>query len=334
MTLSGFALKEDGYAPTMASKSLNEFNKDELYERARKAGIPGRSQMNRDELMAALSNGRKKPSKHVQRSTAPPTTKRSIWSGAITFGLITIPVGLYTAIEDRDISFHLFSGKDKSRVHYKRVSTKSGREVDWDDVVKGYEYEDGKHVLFTKEELDQIPPDSLKVVDVVQFVDGTEIDPIYFDKPYFVAPDKTAVKAYVLFARALEEAGRVGIGKITIREKERLCTLRVKDGLLVLETMNWPDEVRVPAFGQLDVKPRISSQELKMARTLIDHLTSDFDPNAFEDTYRQRLEEAIEAKIEGDEVQLSAPREEPEKVTSLLEALRASVEDTKARRSA
>lgn len=318
------------------SKSLDKLNKDELYERARKAGIPGRSQMDRDELIAALANGQKKPAKpkKAKQPAERPSTKRSIWSGAITFGLITIPVGLYTAIEDRDISFHLFSGKDKSRVHYKRVSTKSGREVDWDDVVKGYEYEDGKHVLFTKEELEQIPPESLKVVDVVQFVDGSEIDPIYFDKPYFVAPTKNAVKAYVLFARALEEAGRVGVGKITIREKERLCTLRVKDDLLILETMNWPDEIRVPAFSQLDEKPRISSQELKMARTLIDQLTSTFDPAAFEDTYRQRLEEAIEAKVDGDEVQLTTPDTEPEKVTSLLEALRASVEENKARRSA
>lgn len=316
-------------------KSLRELSKADLYERARKAGIPGRSQMDRDDLIAVLANGREKSTK---RKTAtrpePPSTKRSIWSGAITFGLITIPVGLYTAIEDRDISFHLFSDKDKSRVHYKRVSTKSGREVDWDDVVKGYEYEEGKHVLFTKEELDQIPPESLKVVDVVQFVDGSEIDPIYFDKPYFVAPDKTAVKAYVLFTRALAEAGRVGVAKITMREKERLCTLRVKDDVLVLETMYWPDEIRVPAFSQLDQKPRISSQELQMARALIDQLTTDFDPTAFQDTYRQRLEEAIEAKIEGDEVQLSTPEAAPEKVVSLLEALRASVEDTKARRSA
>lgn len=326
-----------------SSKGLSELSKGDLYERAQKANIPGRSQMSRDELITALSNGAASHSTSGKKTKASSPhssakerseTKRSIWSGSITFGLITIPIGLYTAIEDRDISFRLYSGKDKSRVHYKRVSTKSGREVDWDDIVKGYEYEEGKHVLFTREELEEIPPESLKVVDVVQFVDGAEIDPIYFDKSYFVAPDKTAVKAYRLFTRALTETGRVGVGKITLREKERLCTLRVKDDILMLETMNWPDEIRVPAFSQVDQATRLSAEELKMARALIDQLTSKFDREAFQDTYRQRLEEAIEAKIEGKEIELTQPELSSEKVVSLLEALKSSVEETKARRSA
>ena len=319
----------------MAKKSLQDLTKSELYEKAQKADVPGRSQMSRTELIKALSNGhaQERPTKSRKRAQAA-TTKRSIWSGAITFGLITIPVGLYTATEDRDIAFHLLSGKDKSRIQYKRVSSKTGREVDWDDIVKGYEYEKGKYVVFTPEELEQIAPESARTIDVVKIVDATEIDPIYFEKSYFVAPSKVGAKAYKLFLRALTESGRVAVAKVTIREKERLCTLRVKEDLLVLETMNWPDEIRVPDFEQLKDNSRISAEELKMARLLIDHLAGEFDPSEFEDSYRQRLEDAIDAKIEGNEIELAPAAAEPATVTNLLDALKASVDQTRAKRSA
>ncbi|HJU82151.1 MAG TPA: Ku protein [Acidimicrobiia bacterium] len=319
----------------MAKKSLQDLTKSELYEKAQKADVPGRSQMSRTELIKALSNGhaQERPTKSRKRAQAA-TTKRSIWSGAITFGLITIPVGLYTATEDRDIAFHLLSGKDKSRIQYKRVSSKTGREVDWDDIVKGYEYEKGKYVVFTPEELEQIAPESARTIDVVKIVDATEIDPIYFEKSYFVAPSKVGAKAYKLFLRALTESGRVAVAKVTIREKERLCTLRVKEDLLVLETMTWPDEIRVPDFEQLKDNSRISAEELKMARLLIDHLAGEFDPSEFEDSYRQRLEDAIDAKIEGNEIELAPAAAEPATVTNLLDALKASVDQTRAKRSA
>ena len=319
----------------MAKKSLQDLTKTELYEKAQKADVPGRSQMSRTQLIKALSNGHapERPAKGRKRPKAA-TTKRSIWSGAITFGLITIPVGLYTATEDRDIAFHLLSGKDKSRIQYKRVSSKTGREVDWDDIVKGYEYEKGKYVVFTPEELEQVAPESARTIDVVKIVDADEIDPIYFEKSYFVAPSKVGAKAYKLFLRALSESGRVAVAKVTIREKERLCTLRVKDDLLVLETMNWPDEIRVPDFEQLKDNSRISAEELKMARLLIDHLAGAFDPSEFEDSYRQRLEDAIEAKIEGNEIELAPTEAEPATVTNLLDALKASVDQTRAKRSA
>ncbi|MET0567021.1 MAG: Ku protein [Acidimicrobiia bacterium] len=313
----------------MATKSLEKLNKTELYERAQEADVPGRSQMDKEELIEALSDGGTGASKN--RSS---TSKRSIWSGAITFGLITIPVGLYTATEDKDISFHLLSGKDESRIQYKRVSAKTGREVDWDDIVKGYEYEKGKYVVFTPEELEQIAPDSARSIDVVQFVDAAEVDPIYFEKSYFVVPTEVAVKAYELFVRALEGSGRVAVAKVAIREKERLCTLRVRDGLVVLETMKWPDEIRQAKFEQLDKKPRLSAQELKMAQQLIDQLTNEFDPKVFEDSYRRRVEEAIEAKIEGNEITVTPAEAPTEKVVDLLEALKSSVEQTKTRRSA
>ena len=337
----------------MSKQSLAKLTKAELYQRAQKAGVAGRSEMGKEELLAALSNGgagaasnASRPkgrssttSKRVARRRTPkikpsPTSSRSIWTGAITFGLITIPVGLYTAIEDRDISFHLLSGKDRSRIEYKRVSAKTGREVDWDDIVKGFEYEKGKYVSFTSEELDRIAPESARAIDVVQFVEASEIDPIYFEKPYYVAPTKVATKAYTLFSRALAEADRVALAKVAIREKERLCALRVQDDVLVLETMYWPDEIRVPKFEQIKTKPRLSNDELKMARLLINQLTDEFDPTRFEDSYRVRLEEAIEAKINGNEVTVAEVEEPAAKVTDLLEALKASVDQTRAKRSA
>jgi DNA end-binding protein Ku len=340
----------------MSKQTLEKLTKAELYERAQKAGVAGRSEMGKQELIAALSGGSTGPSSNGSRAkggssgsgpkrtsrrrrspkTKPsPTSSRSIWSGAITFGLITIPVGLYTATEERDISFHLLSGKDnKSRIEYKRVSAKTGREVAWDDIVKGFEYEKGKYVVFTPEELDRIRPESARAIDVIQFVEASEIDPIYFERPYYVAPTKVATKAYSLFTRALAEADRVAIGKVAIREKERLCALRVHDDVLVLETMYWPDEIRVPNFEQLSTKPRISSDELKMARLLINQLTDEFDPTRFEDSYRLRLEKAIEAKINGDEVTIADVEEPVAKVTDLLEALKASVDETRAKRSA
>ncbi|HET9203639.1 MAG TPA: Ku protein [Acidimicrobiia bacterium] len=317
----------------MAAKTLEKLSKAELYERAQEADVPGRSDMSKDELVDALSAGGKK-AKHGGKRTQPSTAKRSIWNGAITFGLITIPVGLYTATEDRDVSFHLLSSKDKSRIEYKRVSSKTGRQVDWDDIVKGYEYQKGKYVVFTQEELEQIAPDSARVIDVVQFVAADEVDPIFFEKTYFVAPTEVAVKAYSLFVRALEESGRVAVAKVAIREKERLCILRVRDDMVVLETMKWPDEIRQPAFDQLDTTPRVSTKELEMARQLIDQLTGEFDPSIFEDSYRHRVEGAIEAKIEGKEISVAPASAPSEKVVDLLEALKASVDQTKAKKSA
>jgi DNA end-binding protein Ku len=182
--------------------------------------------------------------------------------------------------------------------------------------------------------LEQIAPDSARVIDVVQFVDAGDVDPIFFEKTYFVVPTEVATKAYALLLEALEESERVAVAKVAIREKERLCILRVRDDMLVLETMKWPDEIRVPDFEQLDTKPRVSAQELKMARQLIDQLTGEFDPDVFDDSYRHRVEEAIEAKIEGDEISVAPAAAPSEKVVDLLEALKASVDETKARKSA
>ncbi len=317
---------------------LKERTKDELYELARERDIAGRSDMDKDQLVEALAaaDGSTTAGDETNGGEGeldrPTTTNRSVWKGAITFGLITIPVGLYTAVEDRDISFHLLSGEDGSRIRYKRVSQKTGKEVDWDDMVKGYEYEPGSYVTFTHEELEQIPVASIKAVDIVQFAAADEIDPIYFERTYYVAPEESGVKAYRVLLEALQGSSRVGIGKVTIREKERPCTLRARDDVLVIETMNWPDEIRIPVFETLDAEVSVSDQEVEMATSLIEQLTAEFDPTRFHDSYREKLEEAIAAKIEGEEIQL-APDAEPEsaKVTDLLEALQASVEATKKR---
>lgn len=318
----------------MASKSdLKQLNKSELYDLARERDIGGRSDMDKEELVEALADGSAADGHETGEIERPKTTNRSIWKGSITFGLITIPVGLYTAIEDKDISFRLLSAKTGGRIRYARVDAKTGDEIDWDDIVKGYEYEDGQYVTFTHEELDKIPSDSIRAIDVVQFISIDEVDPIAYERSYYVAPEETGVKAYSLLVQALEESGRVGVAKVTIRDKEQLCQLWPREGVLVLETMNWPDEIRVPDFDQLEETPRISEEEKEMARQLIEQLSGDYEPSRFHDTYRERLEEAIEAKIEGEEVHL-AEEAEPSKVTDLMEALRASVEATRDRKTA
>jgi DNA end-binding protein Ku len=258
---------------------------------------------------------------------------RSIWKGAITFGLITIPVGLYTAVEEKDFRFNQLHGKDNGRIKYKRTCSVCGEEVPYDEIVKGYEFEKGNYVVFTEEEMDAIPADSIKAIDVVSFVPLEEIDPVYFQKPYYVAPEPSGVKAYKLLEKAMNDSGRIGIAKVTLREKERLATLRVRDGIFILETMNWPDEIRKPDFAELEKDVEIRPQELAMAKSLIENLSDTFQPDEFHDTYRERLEAAVQAKIEGQEVAVEATKE-PTQILDLMEALKASVEATKAKTKA
>ncbi|MGH8912041.1 MAG: Ku protein, partial [Acidimicrobiia bacterium] len=198
-------------------EELEKLAKDELYELAQKADLPGRSDMTKKELAKALSEASDSDAEDWSHSGERSETGRAIWTGAITFGLITIPVGLYTATEDRDISFHLLTGDDHSRVRNQRVSAETGKEVEWEELVRGFEYESGRYVVFTDEELDKIPSESQRVVDVVQFTDQDQIDPVYFERSYYVAPADTGVKAYKVLTGALEESGRVGVGKVTIR---------------------------------------------------------------------------------------------------------------------
>jgi len=255
---------------------------------------------------------------------------RSIWNGAITFGLISIPVRLFTAVEEKSLKFHQLHGTDNGRIRYKRVCSVDDEEVPFDEIVKGYEYEKDRYIVFTDEELERLPSDSIRAVDVVSFVPLEEIDPIYFQRSYYLAPEPTGIKAYRLLAQALSESARVGIAKITLREKEHLATLRLRGDVFVLETMYWPDEIREPVA--VDHKVEVRPQELAMAKSLIDNLTDHFDPTQFVDSYRQRLEEAAAAKIAGEEVAVAPAPGEPTQILDLMEALRASVEATKAKK--
>jgi DNA end-binding protein Ku len=264
---------------------------------------------------------------------------RPIWKGSITFGLISIPVKLFSAVQEKSIKFNMLHDEEAcpeggGRIKLKRTCSACDQEVAWDDIVKGYEYSSGHYVTFTPDELSALDVDSIKAIDVVSFVPLTDIDPIYFNKTYYVAPDATGIKAYKLLADALEAEGQVGIAKVALREKEHLATIRLKDDLFVLETMHWPDEIREPEFEELEKKVDVRDTEVKMARQLIQQLSADFDPGEFQDDYRIQLEQMAEKKIEGEEVTVAAEaEEEPTKVVDLMEALKASVADAKKKKS-
>lgn len=259
---------------------------------------------------------------------------KAIWKGAITFGLISIPVRLFSAVEEKSLRFHLLHDEDGGRIRYQRVCSKCGKEVTWEDIVKGYEYSKDHYVTFTEDELKALDVGSIRAIDVVAFVPLTDIDPIYFNRTYYVAPEASGLKAYKLLAEALEAEGQVGIAKVALREKEHLATIRLIDGVFALETMHWPDEIRAPRFEELDKKVEIRDQEVKMARQLIQQLQSDFEPERFVDEYRQKLEELVEKKVSGQEVTVAvAPEEEPAAVVDLMEALKASVEQAKQKKT-
>ncbi|MGH2689823.1 MAG: Ku protein [Actinomycetota bacterium] len=257
---------------------------------------------------------------------------KSIWNGAITFGLITIPVRMYSTVEEKSFKFNQLHAADNGRIRYKRTCATCGEEVPWDQIVKGYEVEKDTYIVFTEEELERLPSDSIRAIDIVAFVPLEEIDPVHFQRSYYLAPEPTGRKAYALLEKALGQSRRVGIAKVSLREKEYLATVRTRDGVFILETMYWPDEIRAPEFEQLAQSVEVRPQELAMAETLIEQLSDHFDPAAFTDSYRARLEEAVKAKIEGREVTV-APQEEPTAVLDLMEALKASVDAVRAQKS-
>lgn len=259
---------------------------------------------------------------------------RPLWKGAITFGLISIPVRLYSAVQEKSLKFHLMHEEDGGRIKQERVCSKCGKKLSWDDLVRGYEYSKDHYVTFTDDELEALDVDSIRAIDVVAFVPLEDIDPIYFNKTYYVAPEQAGLKAYRLLADALEAEGQVGVAKVALREKEHLATVRLKDDVFVLETMHWPDEIRAPEFEELTKKVKIQDSEVKMARQLIQQLASEFNPEEFADEYRAKLEELVQAKVEGAEVTVAAePEAEPTKVVDLMEALKASVEEAKKRKA-
>ncbi|GGV12406.1 non-homologous end joining protein Ku [Actinomadura cremea] len=254
---------------------------------------------------------------------------RSIWKGSISFGLVTIPVKVYSATEQRDVSFHQVHREDGGRIKYKRVCSVDGEEVDYADIAKGYELPSGEMVILTDEDFADLPLSSSRRIDVLQFVEREEVDPIYFAKSYYLEPDAQGAKPYVLLRDALENSGQVAIVKIALRQRESLATLRVRGGVFVLETMLWPDEVRTPDFPFLEEDIEVRKQELTMATSLIESMEGDFDPAEYKDAYREALQAVIDAKIEGREVARPAEEAEEEPAADLLSALRASVEAAK-----
>jgi DNA end-binding protein Ku len=246
-----------------------------------------------------------------------------MWKGAISFGLVTIPVAVYPATEEKTLRFNQIHESDGGRIRMKRTCSIDGEEVPYDEIVKGYEYEKDKYVVLTDDDFDAVPVESSRAIDIVQFVELEQIDPTLYKKSYYLVPDETGAKAYALLREAMSQDDKVGIAKVSFRDKEHLAALRFKDDAFVLETMYWPDEIRsFDADVDLDVKVR--EQELQMARQLIENLTADWNPEEFTDEYREALLKIVEAKINGQEIESVAP-EPAGKVVDLMEALKASV---------
>jgi len=261
------------------------------------------------------------------------TMPRAMWKGAISFGLVSIPVGLYPATEEKTLRFNQLHDKDFRRIKYQRTCAKCGEEVTFDHIVKGYEYEKDKYVVLEDEDFDAVPVESSRAIDILQFVDLEEIDPIYFQKSYYLVPEETGLKAYTLLRQAMSEDGRVAIAKIAFRDKEHLAALRFKDNVFVLETMFWPDEIRAADFEELDKKVNVRLQEIQMAKSLIESLTDEFKPEQFRDEYREALLGIIGKKVSGEEIEV-IPEAEPTRVVDLMEALKASVAAQKQKKQA
>jgi DNA end-binding protein Ku len=249
---------------------------------------------------------------------------RAMWKGAISFGLVTIPVAVYPATEEKTLRFNQLHDEDGGRIRYKRVCEKDGEEVTYEHIVKGYEVEKDRYVVLTDEDFDAVPVASSRAIDIVQFVDVDEIDPMLYKKSYYLVPEETGAKAYSLLREAMKEDDRVGIAKVSFRDREHIAALRFKDDAFVLETMFWPDEIRQADFGGVDVDVDVRDQELTMARQLIDSLTGEWAPEQYRDAYRDALVQIVEAKMNGEEIEVIEP-EPAAKVVDLMEALKASV---------
>src|SRR4051794_23961367 len=252
---------------------------------------------------------------------------RSIWSGAISFGLVNVPVKLYSAVSRKTVRFHQLHDEDHVRIQQKRVCPADGEEVPYDNIVKGYEISPDKYVVIEPEELEALDPKKTRAIEIQEFVDLDEIDPIYFDHPYYLAPDTGATKAYRLLLSAMQETNKVAIARVVIRQKENLVAIRATGDVMTMATMVFHDEVVDP--GTIDEVPekgdtKVAKREVDMAQQLIESLTSDFEPEKYHDEYRERVLELIEAKASGEEISIQPP-EEPAKVPDLMAALEQSL---------
>ena len=261
---------------------------------------------------------------------------KMIWKGAISFGLITIPVRLYPATEEKTVAFHQLHDRDGGRILYTRMCSLCGEEIPYDHIFRGYEYEKGRYVSLSDDDLLAVRARSSRTIDLVEFVDLAAVDPVYFQKPYYMEPEEIGLKPYQLLREAMEGAGKVAVGKLALHAKEHLVVLRPYSRMLVLETMNWPDEIRAVEFPVLDGDPRIRPQELEMAKSLVESLSAEWRPEEFRDEYRDALLALIDEKVAG--LPPTPTAEEPEaapsgpgEVVDFVAALQASIEAAKKR---
>jgi DNA end-binding protein Ku len=256
---------------------------------------------------------------------------KAIWSGAISFGLVNIPIKLQSAVQDENLDFDMLSKKDMAPIRYARIDTKTEKEVEWKDIVKGFEYTKGKYVVVSNEDFEKARPDISKTIDIIQFVKEEEVDPIYYEKPYFVVPGKGAEKSYKLLLKAFEETETVGFAEFVLRNRAHICVLKNHDGVMLLNQLRYHEEIRdIP-----DVKggERITPKEIQLAVKLINQLTEAFKPESFKDTYIDKLKKVIKAKAAGKEVKMAAPKKSSATVKDLMDVLKQSLTDKKKKRA-
>jgi DNA end-binding protein Ku len=255
---------------------------------------------------------------------------RAIWSGAISFGLVNIPVKLQSAVQDDNIDFDMLSKEELAPIRFARIDSKTGEEVAYKDIVKGYQYAKGKYVVVTDEDFEKARPAIARSIDILQFVKEDEIDPIYYEKPYYIVPAKGSEKSYKLLLKALDETKTVGLAEFMLRNRAHICILKNHDGVLLLNQLRYHEEVReIP-----DVKTaaeRITPKEIQLATKLINQLTETFDPAAFKDTYIAELKKVIKAKAAGKDIRIAEPRKLPAEVRDLMEVLKESLSKGKKR---
>jgi DNA end-binding protein Ku len=258
---------------------------------------------------------------------------RAIWSGAISFGLVNIPVKLYSAVSRKTVRFHQIDAESGQRIRQQRVNPGSGEEIPYEQIVKGYEISPDRYVTITPEELESLEPQKTRTIDIEEFVDLEQIDPIYYDHPYYLVPDKGAGKAYKLLLDAMDEADKVAIARVVIRSKENLVALRSHQGAITMETMLFPDEVIQPdsieELSAVDGDVKTTKRELDMAKQLIESLSGDFDPSGYRDEYRERVLDLIERKAAGETITIEEPAAEKKEVPDLMAALEASISASK-----
>ncbi len=260
---------------------------------------------------------------------------RAIWKGSISFGLVNIPIALYPATRKEELKFRLLRQSDLSPVNYKRVAQKDGKEVPWDQIVKGYEYEKGKFVVLKEEDFERVDLEATQTVDIQDFVDVDEIDPMFFYKPYYLEPQKGGDKAYALLRDALEGSKKVGIAKVVIKTRQYLAGVKPEEGALVLELMHFADELADTEKLRVPKKTEVGKREMNMAKSLIDSMSAKWNPNKYHDEYREALMEVIEEKVEagGKEIEEKPkPRKQPTKVIDLVEVLQQSLAETKGKK--